>query len=223
MRIAVFLLATVGMALFMLSPAAANAQGDAIELTELDPPDGAKFDEPPPIVHMCFSEPVNIEDNDTFNFSYVAPNDRNLGLRIVFQPDGECVDVHPGLQSLGDEPPQGTYIFTWDVDAAEGEAEGSGEMEYLVGEGGTPLATETPETTSTPEDGASPTPEDGATADADDDDDQDILLIALITAAAVLGVAILGIVLYALRERLGFRPHAPEQEQERRDEPPPGV
>jgi hypothetical protein len=223
MRIAVFLLASVLMALSALASGPATAQDGEIELTELEPEDGAELDAPPEMVHLCFSEPVNYDENSTFNFTYEAPGGRNLGLRIVFQPSGECVDVLPGLQALGDEPPDGTYLFTWEVIAAEGDGEGSGEVQYFVGEGAalTPRPEDTPEGTETAE--ASPTPEDGATGgDSDDDEDQDILRIVVITIAGAIGVALMGLLLYALRRRLGYAPHSPAAGGEEDGGAPPG-
>jgi hypothetical protein len=49
-----------------------------------------------------------------------------------------------------------------------------------------------------------------------DDDDQDILLLALITTGSIAGVAVLGLFLYLIRQRIGFwmhRPPPPEGEE----------
>jgi hypothetical protein len=59
--------------------------------------------------------------------------------------------------------------------------------------------------------------EDGAAGQGEvDDDDQDILLLALITTGSIAGVAVLGLFLYLIRQRIGFwmhRPPPPEGEE----------
>ena len=147
--LALLLLALAAVLAFPASPAYAQ-----IELTEADPPDGARLDAPPDVVHLCFSEPVKIDDNTTFDFSYQMPDGRNLGLRIVFQTDGECVDVYPGLP---DERPAGEYTLEWQVTAAEGDEEGSGTLHFQVSAGGTatPAPSPTPGETPPPRDAVS--------------------------------------------------------------------
>lgn len=184
------LLALAAALAFPVSPAYAQ-----IELTEADPSDGARLSAPPEVVHLCFSEPVNIKDSTAFDFSYQMPEGRNLGLRIVFQTDGECVDVYPGLPG---ERPAGEYTFEWQVTAAEGDEEGSGTLRFQVGAGGTPAAT--------------PSPAGGtATRDAGDSDGPDILFLALITTASVGGAAMLFSLGYLLRRRIGYEPHRPRE------------
>jgi methionine-rich copper-binding protein CopC len=180
------LLAALAAALaFPATPAYAQ-----IEITEADPPDGAHLNAPPDVVHLCFSQPVNIEDNTAFRFRYQMPNGRSLGLRIVFQRDGECVDVDPGLP---DEYPVGEYTFAWQVTAAEGDEVGSGTLRFQIGAGETP----------------SPDGSQG-TGDADDDG-PDILFLALITTASVGGVAVLLTLGYLVRRRIGYEPHRPSE------------
>jgi len=193
--LALLLLALAVALAFPASPAYAQ-----IELTEADPPDGTRLNAPPDVVHLCFSQPVIIEDNTAFDFGYQMPDGRNLGLRIVFQPDGDCVDVYPGLP---DEYPAGEYTFEWQVTAAEGDEEGSGTLQFQVSAGGTPVPAPSPTPTETPPDGT-PTQE-------DDDDGPDILLLALITIASVGGAAVLFTLGYFLRRRIGYEPHRPPE------------
>jgi len=193
--LALLLLALAVALAFPASPAYAQ-----IELTEADPPDGARLNAPPDVVHLCFSQPVIIEDNTAFDFGYQMPDGRNLGLRIVFQPDGDCVDVYPGLP---DEYPAGEYTFEWQVTAAEGDEEGSGTLQFQVSAGGTPVPPPSPTPTETPPAGT-PTQE-------DDDDGPDILLLALITIASVGGAAVLFTLGYFLRRRIGYEPHRPPE------------
>ncbi len=140
--LALLLLALAAAPAFPASPAYAQ-----IELTEADPADGARLNAPPDVVHICFSQPVNFEDSTAFDFGYQMPDGSNLGLRIVFQMDGECVDVQPGLP---DERPAGEYTFEWQVTAAEGDEEGSGTLRFQVSAGGTPVPPPSPAPGETP-------------------------------------------------------------------------
>ena len=162
MKLALPLILVALTAVLVSSASPAYAQ---VKLTEADPPDGAKLDRPPEFVRLCFSQTVIIEDSTNFNFRYVLPDGRSLGLRIVFQPDGECVDVFPGMP---DDYPAGKHTFRWQVTAAEGGEEGSGKLEFQITEGGTPEPSLSPTASATrvaatPEAGTPPavTPEAG--------------------------------------------------------------
>ena len=180
------LLLTLAMAPALLaSPAYAQ-----IQIVEADPPDGSELDEPPDVVHLCFSQPVKYRDSASFNFRYLMPDDRALGMRIVFGPGGECVDIFPGLPAVR---PEGEYSLEWQVAAAEGDEEGSGTLHFMVGD--------TPEA-----------------AGADDDDGPDILLLALITIAGVGGAAVLFTLGYFVRRRIGYDPHRPPEGDEGGDD-----
>lgn len=194
------LLALAAALAFLASPAYAQ-----IELTKADPADGARLDAPPEVVHLCFSQPVDIQVVTSFRFRYLMPDNHALGLRIVFHSDGECVDVFPGLP---DVRPAGEYTFEWRVTAAEGSEEGSGTLRFRVGGGGAaatppPALGETrpPETP----------PAGGQEGGAEGDDGPDILLMALITIAAAGGAAVLATLGYWLRRRIGFDPHRPPE------------
>jgi hypothetical protein len=162
------------------------------------------------VVHLCFSEPANVEDDTTFDFAYVMPDGRRLGLRIVFQPDGECVDIFPGLPQGW---PTGQYTLQWKVTARESDEQGSGTLRFEVTEASsaTPLSSPTPASTS-PE--TSPTPKAGDVGGEEDDDGPDILLVALITIGSVGGAAVLFTLGYFLRRRIGHDPHRPPEGDE---------
>ena len=182
-----------------------------IGLTEETPPDGAYLNAPPDAVHLCFSQPVNIEDSTAFGFSYQTPDGRSLGLRIIFQMDGECVDVFPGLP---DELPAGEYTFEWRVIAAEGDEEGSGTLRFQVGVGGAPAPSPSPTSVETPLP-VTPSPGGGAgTANTGDADRPDILFLALITTASAGGAAVLFTLAFLLRKRIGYEPHRPPEGSE---------
>lgn len=231
MKSALALLLLTLAATLALTASPAYAQ---IELTEVNPADGAELETPPDVVHLCFSEPVDIQHNNAFEFSYQMPAGRRLGLRIVFQADGECVDVHAGLPA---ERPAGEYTFEWQVTALEGDEEGSGTLRFEVTTSsgapaslsptpaettptvtlsptpaeGTPAATPSP-AEATP--AATPSPEEGAeTEDAGDDDGPDILFLALITIGSVGGAAVLFTMGYLLRRRLRYEPHRPPEDE----------
>lgn len=166
--------------------------------------------EPPSIIHMCFASPVNIQDLDKggdFSFDVLRPDGRRLGLRIVFQPDGFGVDVHPGLPG---DPPEGQWTFEWRVTDAETLAPATGTVNFTVSPEGDPLPEEP--LSRCPSGDVAPTFETPTpAAGEDDDDDQDILLLSLITTGSIIGVAVLGLILYLVRRRIGFWLHRPPQ------------
>lgn len=210
MRSALTLLVLALVAAAALPASPARAQ---IDLTEAEPADGARLDAPPEVVHLCFSEPANVEDNTTFGFAYVMPDGRRLGLRIVFQPDGECVEIFPGLPQ---GRPAGEYTFEWKVTARESDEQGSGTLRFQVTEASTatPVSPPTPDPTPTPAADPTPTPaaDSGSeTGDDNDTDGPDILLVSLITIAGVGGSAVLFTLGYLLRRRIGYDPHRPPE------------
>ncbi len=171
----------------------------SVELTEVDPPDGARLDAPPEVVHICFSEPVAIDDSDTFDFAYTMPDGRVLGRRTAFQTDGLCVDVFPGLP---EERPAGEYSIEWRVTAVEGEEESFGTIRFQV----------TQSTSVEPSPAASPTlKETPGTGQSDGDDGPDILLAALITTGVVGGAVVLFTLAYLLRRLIGYDIHRPPE------------
>ena len=107
--------------------------------TEEDPAYGDVLETLPEFLHLCFSEPVKVDESTDWAFNVVTPEGRALGLRIVFKPAGDCVDVYPGAP---EEPPQGIWTFDWLVHAQADSAEGSGVIKFQLGElqpGETPL------------------------------------------------------------------------------------
>ena len=174
-------------------PPSARAQ---VELTEVDPPDGAQLASPPKQVHLCFSEPVHAEDVPRqFSFDYLQPDGVGLGIRIVFQPGGECVDVEPGLP---DNPQEGEYTLEWKVTARETAETGSGTLHYLVGD-------VTPTATGSPAAGGGDSNGDGA---------PDILLIALLAIGIAGGAVVLGALLFFFRRAVGREPSGPPEDGE---------
>ena len=182
-----------------------------IVIVEADPPNGAELDEPPERVHLCFSQPIKYTDSASFNFKFLTPDDRALGMRIVFAPGGECVDVFTGLPVVR---PEGDYIFEWGVAAAEGTETGSGTLRFTVGETSAAPASPTLASRPTPSPGTPAAGGGAGTAVADNGDGPDILLLALITIASVGGAAVVVSLGYLLRKRIGYEPHRPPEGDE---------
>lgn len=118
------------------APMAALAEPN---LTEQNPAYGDVLQTLPESLHLCFSEPVKVDESSDWKFSVLTPEGRALGLRIVFKPSGDCVDVFPGAP---EEPPQGIWTFEWLVHGQADGSEASGVVKFQLGElqpGETPL------------------------------------------------------------------------------------
>lgn len=186
----------VGIALLLgARPAAAQP-----ELVLIYPEDGDVLNEPPPILQLCFKEPVNILDLDKggdFRFGVITPDGRGLGLRIVFQPDGLGVGIHPGYPT---PPLEGEWTFNWRVTEPVTLEPASGTIKFTVSPDGSPV----PEKAPTPCGGTpfpDETPEPGSLTVDEDDGGPGTLLVVIIATAALGGAALL--VLLLLRRRRG--------------------
>ncbi len=129
-----------------------------------------------------------------------TPEDRGLGLRVVFRPDALGVDIHPGLPQ---EPVGGEWTFEWRVTDPDTLEPTSGTVRFTVDPDGAEVPEEPPQTcdkAGTPALDASPTP--AADADANEDDGgTDVLLVLVIVIGAVGGAAVAGAVLYSFVRR----------------------
>jgi hypothetical protein len=103
-RFGAILAGLAGLLLFVAAPYI----GQGPTLTEADEPvinyqfpeEGDTLKEPPFVLQMCFEQPVNVNDLDKggdFRFRLLRPDNKGLGMRIVFQPDGYGVAIYPGL------------------------------------------------------------------------------------------------------------------------------
>lgn len=229
-RAGVLLAGLAGLLLFVFAPYigqdAPSTIADEPEITFQNPEEGDVLKDPPFVLQMCFKEPVNVNDLDKggdFSFRLLRPDNKGLGMRIVFQPDGYGVAIYPGLPT--EEIPEGEW--TWEyrltdrvqpTDATEGEvkfevnaAEGSDIVSatppVCLGPGTTPIPT-------APHASATPTPGNGGPTDEGDGDDVDILLLALLTIGAAGGAAVLALLGYLIRRRIGYEPHAPHEGEE---------
>jgi methionine-rich copper-binding protein CopC len=140
-----------------------------------DPAEAAILPSPPEVLKLCFSEPVEVEGQDAWAFSVDHGDGSTLGLNVVFAPDGSCVDIHPGQPSS-----EGVWRLDWLVHAQSDGSEGSGKVNFQVGE---------------LQAGETPVPALGE--DNDDAEDPPILLIGLLIVGAV--IVILGIAGTAVR------------------------
>jgi len=142
------------------------------------PQEGAVLAVPPEVLNLCFSEPVQTEGEDSWQFAVKPGGGTSLGLRIVFLPDGSCVDVFPGPATQ-----QGIWEFEWSVTARSDSSKGSGTVSFQVGElaaGQTAL----------------PIPESAASGD---DSDPPIVFIALMAAGVL--IVLVGAAGFILRLR----------------------
>jgi methionine-rich copper-binding protein CopC len=152
-----------------------------LDVTEESPADGEVLPEPPTALDVCFSEPVIYEyepgEDRPWSFSLKMPDGKDLGMRIIWQTDGLCVTVEPGIP---DDAPSGTWTFDWLVVSQEGGEELSKATNFRVGS--------VPDTTPTPQDGA------------DEDGDGDTVIFVIVGVAIGL-VVLAGAAALVLRRR----------------------
>ena len=215
------------MTLVTVAISAQSASAEEPEIIFQFPLEGDVIAEPPIVLQMCFKEPINVHDlppldDGDFKFSLIRPDNVNLGMRIVFQPDGYGVAIYPGTAAA--EPPEGEWLWTYRVvdaatkDALEGEirfstnaAEGEEILQptppACLAEGATNQPTapsggteETP--TATPEESTG----------SGDDDDLSVTELALITVGIAAAAAVVGVLGFFFRKRVGYEPHAPSDD-----------
>lgn len=181
---AMALLTVLALPLAALAPPA-RAQP---EVTGIDPQDGAVLSEPPQVIRICFSEPVRHERPDDYRFSVLTPEKRGLGFRTVFNRDGTCADVYPG-RPVGST--RGLWTFQWQVLLQATGKPASGSVSFTVTREASPGQAPA---------GPLATPQ--ATG-------PDVLQMALLTTASILGAGVVGLLLYLVRLRIGFWLHRP--------------
>jgi hypothetical protein len=211
---------------------AAPVLADEPQITFQNPEDGDVLKASPFVLQMCFKEPVNVNDLDKggdFRFRLVPPDNKGLGMRIVFQPDGYGVAIYPGLP---DSPiPDGEWtweyrvtdranpkdalegVVKFEVNAAMGKDIVSATPPACLGEGMTPLPTAPAAGTSG---SVTPTPKGNGSDGENGGNDVDILKLALLTIGAAGVAGVVALIAYGVRKRIGYEPHAPHKG----DEPP---
>ncbi len=198
MKQAAAVVITVAALFFYVSPVPVAAQP---EPTEVTPRDGSVLAEPPEVVLICFSERPLHDETDDFLFNVLDPQDRRMGLRIVFQPLSNCVAVYPGLP---DEPPFGQWTLEWEIIGEESGEAASGIVRYEVALGGSPAPAISPIVPEVRTPNATETPVDASPESEGVDEDGgglDAVWIAAIAAGSSLGALALVAVLLLLRRR----------------------
>ena len=217
------LCATFIVALLVMSPATGafgqeGDDGDAPVITLLTPGPGDVISEPAFVIHFCFADPVNILDppDGDFSISVTPPEHFGLGLRNVFQRDGQGLAVYANNADADTPegvwtveyrftapvtltPLEGEFTFTVNADEGRGVPQATPPPCLASGETATPGPdgtdpTDDPRTeTDTPTPSASPADEGG------DDDGTDILLITLLTAALAGAAGLVTMIAYLKR------------------------
>jgi hypothetical protein len=216
----------------------AIAQADEPVINHQYPEEGSTLKEPAFVLQLCFEEPVNVNDLDKggdFRFSLTSPDNKGLGMRIVFQPDGYGLAIFPG-RPIDESAVEGEWTWEYRVtdgaqpaDAIEGEVKFSvspsatdGEdiisatPPACVAEGATrpptaPPASATQAGRDGPSGSVTPTPDGGEVTDEGDDSDVDILRLALLTNGAAGAAGVIALIGYVIRKRIKYEPHAPRE------------
>lgn len=235
---AAVLIAAAISAVVLAAPAAPTdaQEDDAPVLTFSNPGQDAVINEPAFFVQMCFEEPVNILDLDKggdFSFSLTPPEDFPLGLRIVFQPDGQGLAIYPNNADA--DTPEGEWTLEYRLTTPETLTPTEGTLTWTVDPDGEATPQQTPPacidsgftavpgpgdgvtppsvvTTVTPADTGDETPDNDG--DEDDDDGPDILLLALLTIGAAGAVGLIALIGFFVRRGVGYDPHRPGPDDE---------
>lgn len=206
-------------------PAADEASADEPVITYTYPENGDVFGEPLLVLQICFEEPIDVRDlppqgEGDFMFRLQRPNGFNLGMRIVFQANGYGVAIYPGIAEDG---LIGEWTLTFTVRDRETLDPITQTITYEVQEGGAPVITPTPQMcptegrtfapTQPPATGPDRTPEpNGDGVGNDDDSGPDLLVISLLTIGAAGAAAVVGLLGYVFRRRIGWWLHKPEDD-----------
>lgn len=227
------LAAAVSVSILQPSPDVRAQQGPAI--TFQFPQEGDVLAEPPQVLQMCFAVKVNFRDppvtpvgpspspTGDFIFDVIRPGGLGLGVRIVFQPDGYGVALYPNVK---EQPiPDGAWTWKYRVtDYTNTHEATEGTVHFSVdSRNGKPILQPTPppcmgpntpgptliqvgspDASATP--GSSPAAGDSA---GDSGGGPDILLLALLTVGAAGGAAIIALIGYVIRNKVGFWMHRP--------------
>lgn len=152
-------------------------------LVESTPGDGDIIDTAPESINLCFDEAIRTD----FQITIRVPNDQTVPYTPLLRSGGECLDLR-----VGKVPPnvRGEWSLEWRVTSAQSTAPGFGSFQFTVREGSSDAGS-------------------GAAADSDG---PDLLEVPVITAAAFGIAAFAGLILYAVRRKIGFDMHRPPPE-----------
>lgn len=188
------------------------------------PEDGDTLNEPPFVLAMCFKNPVNVKDLDKggdFDFNILSPDKRGLGVRIVFQPDGYGVALYPNTRDVAQTEGEWSWRYRLTDDKTLDPLEGIVKFSVKA-QGGSEIISATPASCLAP--GSTPQPtlivagSPGATAaptspvDEGDEEDVDILRLALLTIGSASAAGLIALIGYGIRRRIGYEPHKPPED-----------
>lgn len=219
---------TLVLVAFAVQRQAPPASADEPVITYMYPEDGDVFSEPLQVIQVCFENPIDVRDlpsaggEGEFEFDLNRPSGLGVGMRIVFQADGYGVAVYPGIETEGIE---GEWTFRFQVRDRQSLDRIDRTIRYTVESGGEPIITPTPQfcpsgggtfaPTSSPTPGPDATPGNGGVI-AEEDGESDALELPLLVVAVAGGAAVLLLLGYLFRRRIGWWLHNPA------DEPGPG-
>lgn len=214
------ILFALALAMLLSLAVPAGWAGAQPRVTRVAPPEGAVLDEPPEEIRICFSEPVRREEAADFRFAVETPEGRGVGFRTIFAPKGDCARIVLGRPTGS---AVGTWRFSWEVASRDTGEAASGSITFTVtrepGPAQEPPPEEMPPAEGAPAEEApaeeappaAPEGEEAPEAEAAraEGGGPDVLRMALITTASVLGAAAVGLALYWFRLRIGFWLHRP--------------
>lgn len=202
-------LAVLAVAAALAGPAT-TARAKSPFVTYTSPEDGDVLNGPPPVFQLCFRDPIDLSDTSLqdYRFALAQPGGDLLPLRVYLQDNGYGI-VAQAHRPTGDTA--GEWTFDWRVRAVGAREMEEGSLKFLVAPEGEPPSRTMPFPCDASGSPASPQPAAGGetTANPDNDDGPDVLLMSLLTVAASAALAVLGFIGYAIRMKTGFWLHRP--------------
>lgn len=201
-------------------------QADEPEITYVYPANGAVLAEPPVVFQMCFKDPINVKDlppldEGDYRMAVVKPDGSPASNNTNFQangfgltmrantagaPEGEWTWVYRVVDADSDDSLEGEITFV--TNAAEGEEVPQSSPSQCLAQGATIQPTAPPEQTDD-RPGTTPASGTGGGESSDNDADPSVLEMALLTIGVAAAAAVLGVLGYFFRKRVGYEPHAP--------------
>jgi methionine-rich copper-binding protein CopC len=168
---------------FSLHPLLSPAHAQP-SLVESTPADGAIINAPPDRINLCFNEPIRTD----FHFTLRIPNDRTTSFTPLLREGRDCVEL---LVRNVPENVRGLWTLEWRVSSQQSTAARTGSLDFTV-RGGSSAG--------------------GPGGAAPADGGPDLFETPVITAAAFGIAALVGLLLYAIRRKIGFDMHRPPPE-----------
>jgi hypothetical protein len=203
--------ATLVVAVLALAFGPSNARAATPEIVFQFPVEGDVLKEAPLVLQMCFKEPVDVRDlppldEGDFAFSLTRPDGINLGMRIVFQPDGYGVAIYPGNAET--EAPEGEWLWTYRLVDRETDEPLEGEVRFTTNAAtGEEILQPTPPACLAEGASSQPTSPSGETPSAtdsegsEDDDGTSALTFGLIAIGILAIAAVVAVAAFLFRSR----------------------